>query len=246
MVLPDGTLVVGTGGEGHICVTSVMPDVIDVPIGIGPPVPNAPIGTKSTRGGVLLRNPSENAQPVSYLISRRWDYTLEPDHVHNLGEGDWRIHFSRGSAESDASYKLEPGTYAFGPSDKGWELYREHFSVTIDNSKGDDEFHYVVDNRQARVGPGKSRAHESDYPIAVRFNRGADGDEALKKITEPHDHLAVAVNPRDGLWDLFRADGEAAATAVASEPRDRDSGSSEPPPEPMREGGEEPLSRADR
>jgi hypothetical protein len=206
--MPGGGLIVGSGGAGHLHVmTADASQLLGVPIGAGDPLPEVDdAGIPIV--GVLLRNPVENGATVQYVIDSQWNHTLQPGFSQQLDSAAPRqIGFNRGVGRGQAVYDLVEGTYAFGPAGGGWDLYRQTFSVTIDNSDGDQGFAYVVDNRRMRVPAGRSRTHKSDFPIVLRFNRGGPGQDSNKRITTPDEQLLVAVNPADGLWDLFPADG---------------------------------------
>jgi hypothetical protein len=118
----------------------------------------------------------------------------------------WVISFDRGEEQGEAKYTLASGSYAFGSSERGWDLFSRKFKVTIDNSRGEDPFLYVVDNAHAEVPAGETKTHTSNYPLLVRFDRGDGGKEAKKRISRDATTLVVAVSPSDGFWDLFPAD----------------------------------------
>jgi hypothetical protein len=218
-ILPTGVLMVGTGQVGFIHVVSLNASaILGIPIASMAPVPDSeeekagPISR-----GVLVRNPTTNNEPVDYVIASQWQFVLELGQVQYLPEkAHWQIAFSRGDGFQTARYKLAEGTYAFGDSENGRELYRESFRVTIDNSGNKQDFHCVVDNTPLSVAAGYAETAESRYPIVVRFNRGQAGADAAKRIMEADAVLAVAVNPKDGLWDLFPADTPPDASTIAS------------------------------
>ncbi|MEX2168360.1 MAG: hypothetical protein WD851_03545 [Pirellulales bacterium] len=235
-LIAGGPLMVGTGGVGFIKVVNSNPAlVLNLPLGIGSPVPNAPKKLSTWLiDGVLLRNLAENAAPINYLVAGRWEYTLEPGSTqHLINELHRQIEFNRGSSGGEASYTLDEGTYAFGPSDKGWDLFRETFGVTIDNTGNKEAFYFVVDNKQTAVKPNGSRRYDSKFPIVVRFNRGDASKEAIKRITQSDDHLAVAINPADGLWDLYPASNAPPEPTTAE--ADGTATFSDAPPEPEAE-----------
>ena len=53
------------------------------------------------------------------------------------------------------------------------------------------------------MAAGSSRLLESKYPILVRFDRGGGDQTVKKRVTQTNTALVVAVNPKDGLWDLY-------------------------------------------
>jgi hypothetical protein len=215
VMLPDGTILIGTGGQGLVNVASLnASDVLGVSIGAGEPIPDSESDvTKRVKEGTLLLNPQENDATIEYVISGA-NYSMKAGYTHALPAGTkWIIRFDRGNG-SEASYTLADGTYAFGSSEKGWELYPQKFSVTIDNRGNDSTFHYNVDNKQHEVAAGSSETHNSSYPIYISFDRG-NGQEALKKVLTKDQHFQVAVDPSDSLWELYAGDRSQVADASA-------------------------------
>ena len=214
-LLPNGTLLVGTGGQGLVSIAQLnASDVLGVSIGVGKPVPDVETDvTKRVKEGTLLLNPAENGGTVEYVIANT-NYSLQPTYTHTLPSGkSWVIRFDRGAGHGEATYTLADGTYVFGSSDKGWELYPQKFSVTIDNRGNDAAFNYNVDNQQFEVAAGASKTHDSIYPIFVCFDRG-NGQEAIKKVHDAKLTLQVAVDPSDNLWQLYS--GAKSAVAQSS------------------------------
>lgn len=206
--LPGNTLLVGTGGQGSVQVVSAdAASILGVPVGSGAPVADVdPAFARTNSQGVSLRNPAENGAAIGFVLDSRTVLTLEPDYSQDFEDGvSHEVRFDRGSNRGEASYQLIDGTYAFRTSENGWDLFKESFSVAIDNSAGNEPFHYIVDNTYAFVAPGRTRIHKSKYPIMIRFNRGENGVDGAKRIASEGDRLSVAVNPADGLWDLFPA-----------------------------------------
>ena len=202
VVLPDGTVVVGTGGQGPINMVS-MPsqDVFGVPVGVGDPVPDASGDVaKRVKDGVLLMNPAENGQAIEYVSANK-NYSMGSGYTQVLPATQaWVIEFDRGGTGT-AKYTLKEGAYAFGSSDKGWELFKQTFTVTVENP-GEEAFNYNVDNTQCQLAGGQSKTHTSPFPILVRFDRG-NGKEAQKKVMDRNAHYQIAVDPADGFWDMF-------------------------------------------
>lgn len=204
IVLPDGTVVVGTGGQGPINMVS-MPaqDVFGVPVGVGDPVPDASGDVaKRVKDGVLLMNPAENGQAIEYVVANK-NFSMGSGYTQVLPATQaWVIEFDRGGTGT-AKYTLKEGAYAFGSSDKGWELFKQTFTVTIENP-GEEAFNYNIDNTQCQLAGGQSKTHTSAFPILVRFDRG-NGKEAQKKVMDRNAHYQIAVDPADGFWDMFPA-----------------------------------------
>ncbi len=203
--LPSGDLACGTGGAGQLSLASGEADkVLDIPVGVGEPLPPSDADVaKRVTGGVLLMNPAENGTTIQYVLGRK-NYNLQPSFKQALPEGQpWVVNFDRGARHGTARYTLSKGTYVFGGSNRGWDLFNQKFEVTIDNSVNTDPFYYAIDNTQAEVPPGERARHDSAYPLLVRFDRGDGMQEAQKKVEQKSLSLVVALNRADGLWDLF-------------------------------------------
>jgi hypothetical protein len=216
VMLDDGSVVMGAGEGGQLEMTTVdAAELLDVPVGVGEPVPDSEASaTQRVKSGTLLMNPETNGASVEYVIANR-NYSMKPKFTQHLAPGrTWIIQFDRGENFGTAKYTLTAGTYLFGPSERGWDLHRRQFKVTIDNSNSADVFYYNVDNTQAEVAGGETAEHTSSYPILVRFDRG--GEEGQKLIVEKSARLQVAVNPDDGLWDLYPEGAKIQATARAA------------------------------
>lgn len=217
VMLPCGGIMMGTGGSGCICVSTVDgAELLDFPLGVGEPVADSDDNVaKRVKDGTLLLNPSENDATVNYVIANK-NYSMDAGNSQRLSAGrKWVIRFDRGQDFGEARYTLADGTYVFVSSDRGWELRTQKFSVTIDNSESEEPFYYNVDNTQVKAAAGGTKTHSSPYPILVRFDRGGGGEAAQKKILEKDERILVAVNPDDGLWDLYPAEAD---TQVAEKP----------------------------
>ena len=204
-LLPGGCVLVGTDGQGQVGVIDGPPGaVLGLPLGVGEPLPDSDTDpSKQVTSGTLIVNPAENGAAVEYIVSNQ-NYSMAPGYSQVLTEGQsWIITFDRGEGHGQARYTLWDGTYWFGSSDKGWELFRKSFKVTIDNSANDGPFNYVVDNKQLMLQAGESKTHSSNYPIVVRFDRGDGSKESVKRITVKDAVLAVEINAADGCWDLY-------------------------------------------
>jgi hypothetical protein len=116
---------------------------------------------------------------------------------------NWTIEYDRGGTLGLARYTLRPGTYRFAPTESGWQLYREHYEVELDNSHSDSEFNFVFRGRDMIVPAGGSLALESDYPIVLRFDRGNGSEFVAKTMPRNVGTIEVGINASDNLWDLF-------------------------------------------
>ncbi len=216
VLMPTGSFMAGTGGQGCArVVSSDAASLLGLPLGAGDAVADVNSDTcKPTTRGILLRNPVGNSDSVNFVIDSQPSSSLDPDYTQEINDGNSHtIRFSRGTGAGEASYQLDAGTYASVATDNGWDLQQESFSVTVDNSRGTDDFNFVADNHQKKITAGNTQVINSNYPIVVRFNRGDAGVDGCKCITSPDAQLVVAVNPTDGLWDLYPGDSVAAKTA---------------------------------
>ncbi len=217
VMLPDGNILSGTGGNGDIRVSTVEgSDLVDVPVGVGDPVSDVDVDvTKLVKSGTLLMNPKSTGATIHYILAKR-NYSMAPGSTQTLDEGyEWVIRFDRGGDRGETTQTLSSGTYAFVVTDQGWELTRKTFGVTIDNGKGKGDFYYNINNAQEQVEAGGQKSHTSDYPILVRFDRGDGTKEGQKKVVDQDARYVLAVSPSDGLWDLYPSD---TAAQIAGRP----------------------------
>lgn len=206
MMLPDGGLLVGTGGEGEIGLADEdARDLLDINLGVGEPEPDSEANVaKRVKSGTYLMNKQENGATIKYVIANT-NFSMEAGQTQVLQAGrTWVIKFDRGEGNGEAQYTLNDGTYLFGTANGGWELFKQAFSVTIDNADNDNPFYLNIDNEQEEVAARAKKTFDSAYPILVRFDRGSSDDKPQqKRITDKRANLVVAVNPKDGLWDLY-------------------------------------------
>ena len=136
---------------------------------IGPPVTDAQGPAVTT--GVILTN--AGSDPVNYSVNQQ-PFAMEPRYTQNLKAGQsWLVEFDRGGSQGMARYQLEDGAYEFTPTPNGWELYKQSYRVTLDNSGNDSDFQYIVDNQQQTLPAGQSHELSGAFPPAVRFDNGA-------------------------------------------------------------------------
>lgn len=189
----------------------VVPRIVTYPSVTYPSIPTNVVTTveapaqvpQQTTNGILIRNLADNQSDVRFLLGSRQVSSLTPGTSQRLME-PWHhsIRFDRGNGNGEAAYRLEDGTYAFVATNNGWELYRQSFTLTIDNSTNQNAFTYVVDNQHMFVPAGQSRTTTSIFPMDVRFDRG-NSQIASKNFGSENTIVSVAVNPADGLLDLF-------------------------------------------
>lgn len=203
LLLPGGDVLAGTGGVGDYGVARVdAAELLGVPIGVGEPMPeHAWNSSNVVDSGILIVNPAENGQRVSFTVGDR-TYRLDAGYQQRIAEDEAVVQFTSGRNRRAIRYTLRDGTYAFESTREGWNLFRRSFRLAVDNRASDAEFNYAIGTNSQQVSPGALKAHNSSYPLLVRFDRG-DGSLAMKRLTEPATTLVVAVDPGNGLWDLF-------------------------------------------
>ena len=196
--LGNGTLLVGTGGatNGVVMMTGNVAQAAGLSVGIGPPVPETE--AEEILNGVLLINKGE--KEVHYNVNSD-QFSMTPDYQQTLpGDDTWTVEFDRGGSNGTAKYGISNGTYAFTPTDSGWELYEQpELKVTIDNTDNKFPFNYVLDNTQQTVAAGQANEHTNKYPMVIRFDDGT-GTERRKSLDEEVYTLAVT---DEGTIDLF-------------------------------------------
>lgn len=210
--LGNGYVMIGTGGVGAFELTNgSVAQSMGLPVAPGSPV--AANDTTMTLDGVVLINPSNTGTTVHYKL-KDTDYTMDPGFTQALAGDSWLVDFHRGGSFGRKSYKVSSGAYAFTPTNQGWELYSKTFEVMVDNSENPHEFNYAVQNEHATVGPRQTETHTSKYPIYIRFDRG--NGSSIKQVKVQEGTVKVAMNPSDGLWDLYSPESTSESTGSGS------------------------------
>ena len=193
--LGNGTVLVGTGGatSGVVMMTGNAAQVAGLSVGVGNPMPDSE--AEELTSGVLLLNKGEQA--VNYSVEAD-PFTMTPDYRQVLPGGKkWTVEFDRGGSHGKGKYGIADGTYAFTPTEQGWELFEQPpFEVTIDNASNEFPFHYVLNNTPQTVEAGQANQHTGRYPLVVRFDNGA-GQERRKSLEKGEYALAVTSEGRD-------------------------------------------------
>ena len=115
---------------------------------------------------LVLVNPKDSGGPVNYLLDGK-SSTSEPGTTQTLsGQPTWQVEFDRGEASGQARYTLTEGTYTFTVTEKGWELYRTKFDVTLDNSSNPNDFHYVQGDLAEEVRAGRTQTLRGKFAIS--------------------------------------------------------------------------------
>jgi hypothetical protein len=201
VVLNDETVMVGSRGRHGVEITrGNAAAALGLPTSSEDPVPDAE-GAPMTSGTMLI-SPKRNGSTVKYVLDGQ-EYTMRPGSSQRLpANRRWVIEFDRGGREGQSQYTLSKGTYYFEPTDHGWELYRERFDVTIDNSRNPKDFHFMFAGEPQVVKAGRTRDVSSRYPIMIEYDRG-NGIEMVRKALNFAGNVEVAINAEDNLWDLF-------------------------------------------
>lgn len=207
IALGNGYAMIGTGGRGEL---DLISDRVVHVTGLSvesspslPPASEAPVGQ-----GVLLCNPSETRTPVYYKVENQ-EFQMEAGFQQVLpANAALVIDFHRGGDFGRKQYSLDPGTYHFGASSQGWELYAKSFDLVVDNRANARRFCYSVGDEPAVVEARSTAQHTSRYPIVIRFDRGNGSN--VKQCKVGSGVVRVAVNAADNLWDLFAGEPEEA------------------------------------
>ncbi|HUY90636.1 MAG TPA: hypothetical protein VMV10_18000 [Pirellulales bacterium] len=204
IVLAPDTVMVGNRGRGGVAITKGnAAEALDLPVIADEPVRDAE--GSPVDGGVLLINPSNSGVTVSYQLNGEV-YRMESGMSQRLQPAIWTIEFDRGGAMGVSQYRLVPGTYAFTPTETGWELYKRRYDVTIDNTRNPHDFHFVVNGKPLEVRGGHAKDLASLYPIFIRYDRGTGG-ELVQKALNFSGTVEVGINAADNLWDIFPEEG---------------------------------------
>lgn len=204
IVLSEKALLVGYEGHNALVIsTGNAAEALGLPIMVTTPLPETKGG--EVTGGVLIVNPSSSRGTVNYNLNGN-HYVSEPGMKQKLPvlrNGSWVIEFDRGRKFGPAAYTLSPGTYSFTPTDLGWQLYRQHFEIVLDNSQNNQEFNCIFHDEDLTVPAGAARTLRSDYPIVLRFDRGNGTEFVTRSVPMTVGTVQVGVNAADNLWDLF-------------------------------------------
>ena len=191
------------------CETSVQSG--DVAVTSSTVIPTGDI----TMDGILIINPKETESVIAFAIDDR-PFELESGANQALRLVDTDqviISFDRGGDFGLGQNTLEPGSYEFQLTDRGWELLQVTFRVTIDNSDFPGTFGYMAAGEEFAVEAGLSHEHRSDFPLEVSFDPG-DGSEPVCQFFETGTYT-VHINVERGRIELVTVDDvqvEVAAT----------------------------------
>ncbi|MEZ6072269.1 MAG: hypothetical protein R3C10_18920 [Pirellulales bacterium] len=137
VMLPDGSVLMGTGGDGRFDVISMDGSLLtDVPFGVGDPVRESTKDVKDRiTDGIYLMNPEETGATVNYVVDN-FDFSMKSGFSqHLVNDRTWKIRFDRGDGSDQITKTLTDGTWMFVNSDDGWNVEKVTFRLTVDNSK---------------------------------------------------------------------------------------------------------------
>ena len=200
VVLSKAAVLIGNEGKGAITIRQgIAAEHLGLPSVHGQPLRDLQ-GDEMT-GGILLVNPANSGAPITYN-AEGYEYTMKPGMTQELPGQSWRVDYDRGGGFGPDSYRLDPGTYHFTATDEGWQIYKQRYDVTLDNTNNPQEFHFLYLGQKMVVPANGTKTLSSIYPIVVRYDRG-NGSEMAAKMINFIGNVQVGVNVADNRWDLF-------------------------------------------
>ena len=171
------------------------------------------------RGIVIL---NKNDSDVGFVLETE-TFTLKPNFFQAFAElRQATITFDRGNG-THAQYTITEGTYEFTATHNGWELYRQTYKATIDNSGNPSPFQFVLGSQTISLAAGEAKEFSSPYALAFRFDNGG-GQTHEKRLFKGI--FKVGTGSADGTLDLFEAAAFPAdePSQLAAEPSDAETG----------------------
>jgi hypothetical protein len=208
LIIGEGLMVCGGGSGDLTFVQASAAEGLGLPVGQGEPLPDvSPEEVEPLHDFIVLRNRSDAANAVHYVLNRQLTYTVEPGYRQKLpADRDWTIEFDRGDGSGAARYSLTKGYYEFRVIENRWELVKSDYKVTIDNTQGIEDFSYLMNNEVVTVKAGESNTHESDTAVVVEFDRGEGVDNPARKNLNKSGTYKVAVDTQTNYLDLFASE----------------------------------------
>ncbi len=166
-----------------------------------PVIPIDPINEfTGNAASIIIYNPSSTGESVNYLLAGN-KYSMEPGFQQTLAKS-YTISFETGASGGKKQYTLADGVYEWRmDATKGWDLFVVPVNVTIDNSRYEGEFKYLLDNKPYTLGLGEVVEHTSKKPIEIAFDPGKGGKERRKLLRSSTN--VVGIDPEHGHLDLF-------------------------------------------
>ena len=150
---------------------------------------------------IVLSNPETTNQAIAFLLDGQ-PCSLDPGQSEEFSVSQpMLVQFHRGGAYGPASYSLsEEGVYEFIMTERGWDLVRKSFRVTLDNTVGAGDFQCIVDGIPVVIPASATHAHRSRFPVVVAFDQGNGGEPA--QVVLATGTYAIAINPETNLREL--------------------------------------------
>lgn len=187
-----------TGGPMEM-VPTTSAQVLGLPVGTSSLLPD---GSDDPSIGLTLVNPKKNGVPFNYTLDDR-PMNLAVGQAASFTDGpEWIVKFDRGQGNSTARHKVVAGSYQFTAQNGAWELEKQTYETTIDNSANNNSFHYVFNSESVMVEQRSSRTHTSDYPPVIKFDTGT-GQDRTKKVTDAKATYRVGIDSTTNTWDLL-------------------------------------------
>ena len=207
VVLNNSTVMVGSRGHSGVEITrGNAAEALGMPLVNDDPLPDAE--GAPMRSGTLIINPRKHGETIRYLLNGE-EYIMRPGTSQRLPTGrPWRIEYDRGANAGVAQYSLSNGTYTWTPTERGWQLFKQNYDVTIDNTRNPHDFHFVVNDEPMFVRAHHTRTIRNPYPIVLEYDRG-NGTHMATKAVNFSGNIEVGVNAEDNLLDLFAEQGNA-------------------------------------
>ncbi|HET6883710.1 MAG TPA: hypothetical protein VFI31_26385 [Pirellulales bacterium] len=201
VVLNNSTVMVGDRGQGGVAVTrGNAAEALGLPLINDEPLPDAEGAPQ--RSGTLIFNPRKHGETIRYVLNGE-EYIMRPGTSQRLRTGQqWVIEYDRGANAGVSRYTLRDGTYVWTPTERGWQLYKQRYDVTIDNSRNPRDFHFVLNDEPMVVRAGHARKITNAYPFVIEYDRG-NSTEMVQKSINFSGNVEVGVNAEDNLLDLF-------------------------------------------
>jgi len=201
IVLNNQTVMVGSRGRGGVeLIRGNAAEALGLPLVNDDPLPDAE--GAPVRSGTFIINPRKHGETIRYVLNGD-EYIMRPGTSQRLPTGrQWRIEYDRGANAGIADYTLADGTYVWTPTERGWQLYKQRYDLTIDNTRNPKDFRFVVNDEPMFVRAGHTRTIHNAYPVVIEYDRGNATQMASKAINFSG-NVEVGINAEDNLLDLF-------------------------------------------
>ncbi|HQU43178.1 MAG TPA: hypothetical protein PK867_10215, partial [Pirellulales bacterium] len=207
VVLNDSTVMVGSRGHGGVEIArGNAAEALGLPVVDDDPLPDAEGAPQ--RSGTLIMNPRKHGETIRYVLNGE-EYIMRPGTSQRLPTGrPWQIEYDRGANAGVAEYSLSDGTYVWTPTEHGWQLFKQRYDVTVDNTRNPQDFHFVVNDEPMMVRARHTRTIRNAYPIVIEYDRG-NGSHMASKAINFSGNVEVGINAQDNLLDMFTEQGNA-------------------------------------